>query len=323
MKIPHTILYTLILALLLSGCQQAATPLKTVRHANKALVTAAFSQNNQYALVAEYAKPAALWDLKTNKPLYSWALTAGENAVTDLSAIARNNKMAATAGAGQLVLWNMKNGGAISEKTFKHPIRAVALAADKPFVLVGSSDYRAYYFNVNKDALWYTFLHDGSVNSVALSNDGKYALTGGDDDVAKLWELENGKLVHTWKHSRKVTFVTFSKDSKYALTNASQKEVIIWDVNSGKQVTILKGPNISITSADFSRDNKRIITGNTNGKLNMWNRLNGEMIKQWRLPRENIWRPTTVIILAVSFINNDTEIMTEDSTGANHIFKST
>ncbi len=309
--------FVLFIAIALYGCSIPDKAAVSVRHARQSIISATFSLDKKYVLFSTFSAPAQLWDLAQQVPKYDWSLSAGPEATITHVAIASNNQLAATAGTGQLVVWNLDSGQALSQKTFNNTIRAIALAPSTklPLELVGQADGTAYYFSSKSNQLQWAFKHDAEVNAVALSEDGQYALTGSADRKVKLWSLATGAMEQEWTMSRSVGFVTFSHDSQYVLANAALAETKIWRTATGELLSTLQAPKSSLITADFNANADSVVTGSTSGELTVWNTKTGVIRNQWLMPKGNIFKRIQVLILAATFSSDGSKIMTETSDG--------
>ncbi|MDO9288056.1 MAG: caspase family protein, partial [Thermodesulfovibrionales bacterium] len=163
--------------------------------------------------------------------------------IVDKVDISPDGRHVLSGGLDSFILWDILQGKKI--QTFAHP-KTSALWADR--------------------------------TAVAFSPGGKYFASG--SKGTKLWDLTTRQEIMTFDDNR-ATFVTFSQDGKYILcgstgepsTFSKSKPPImkIFDVTTGEEIRDFKVQNIYVLSAAYSPDGKYIISGDTNGKMILWN----------------------------------------------------
>ncbi|KAM5375793.1 hypothetical protein ACJZ2D_005849 [Fusarium nematophilum] len=132
------------------------------------------------------------------------------------------------------------------------------------------------------------------VRSVCFSPDGKRLITGGDDGLITIWDIESRSVNQTLlghenaidsidfardghtivSGSSRVTCVAISPDSKYVAACSFSLKIYALDIEDrNRLVATLEGPNYhenSILGVTFSPDGKKIVTGDINGMINIW-----------------------------------------------------
>lgn len=210
-------------------------------------------------------------------------------------------------------------------------IRAIAVSNKGKHILLGKSDGIAVAIELatgrRMEFLGHqqkvidddgdSFHINNSINSVAISPNGLYALTGSSDKTAYLWNTKTGQVVYKFQHGSRVTLVTFDAKGQYAFTSDSKKQANIWDLTTGKKVSNLKFINRQevFTTASFSANGKYIVTGAPTRKLSLWEIKTGKQINEWTVTAKSGSRPASAVVYSAKFINNDTQIATESSSG--------
>jgi WD40 repeat protein len=131
--------------------------------------------------------------------------------------------------------------------------------------------------------------HTQEVEALALSKDGKFLASASQDNTVLIWNLGEGKTTQTIKgHSDYVTGVSFSPDGKQLVTTSKDKTVRVWDIAGAKEiaafkverevetkdakgkVTKSKELGREFTRAVFTNDGKKVITGNLDGVIKIY-----------------------------------------------------
>ena len=113
------------------------------------------------------------------------------------------------------------------------------------------------------------------IGSIALSPDSNFIVTTAlapidskRSDTIKVWNAANGRLIRTFVDcEEQETLVQFSFDGKLVATCAllwDHFDIRIWDFNSGTLRKILKGHKGSLSSLEFSKNGKWIISASNN-----------------------------------------------------------
>jgi WD40 repeat protein len=98
-------------------------------------------------------------------------------------------------------------------------------------------------------------------STARFSPDGRRVITAFRPDKARIWDAETGKPVgDVLEHGAFVGFVSFSPDSRRVLTaSASAGTSRVWDVETGEDACPAELPHVSIESAHWSHDGRRLL----------------------------------------------------------------
>lgn len=185
-----------------------------------------------------------------------------------------------------------------------HPgvVKAIAYSPDGRYVAVGGSDKNVYVFDVANRALAKTLAgHTRPLTSIAFSPNGKIVLSASKDSVLKAWNWQEGKLLRDFKSAEDsfgIQSVAFSPDGKYVLTTSDRVEFRLWDAerlqiirsfktreryeSTSGQMTIGYDA-VPVSSAVFTKDGKRIVSGHVDGTVRIWDCSQGTQIKGFKI----------------------------------------
>ncbi|NER80601.1 MAG: hypothetical protein F6K42_13710, partial [Leptolyngbya sp. SIO1D8] len=129
-----------------------------------------------------------------------------------------------------------------------------------------------------------------------FSPDGQSFVTGGSNVETTLWDLQGNTLAVFGEHKRTTRDVQFSSDGKLifihqGLPSNENGTAQLWTVQ-GSQITDFSTVSItdydsSITSGQFSPDNKLIAIGYRDGTIRLWN-VQGILLKTFKAHPSNI-----------------------------------
>jgi len=121
------------------------------------------------------------------------------------------------------------------------------------------------------------------VVSGAFSPDGTQVLTGAFDGVAQLWDRRTGMVMGSpLRHDSEAHTAIFSPDGNYILTTSTDKTARLWEAKSHNLLRIFPH-NSAVWAGLFTRDGK-IITGSSNGEIQLWDRDKEKPIDAWQHP---------------------------------------
>ena len=319
------LLLTLSLSMLLTGCDSGKAPAKSWENAVKGAYSAALSDDGQRSVIGSITHGGSLWSTAKPERLFDWNHKKGEYSNIIAAGFSPDGLFALTADHQTMVLWDTSTGQAITFWTAPNEVMSVDLTPNGNYALLALEDYSAVLFDVKRGGIQRTFYHEDRVRSVALSNDGKLAITGSEDQTAKLWDMNTGKELFNWPHNDEVTTVALSADGSKALSVAKYDKAVIWNTQTGKAIgelplgasAIRRGQ--TFTSARFSDDNKRLLTGNSDRSVQLWDANKLTLLESWTVPKRDPWKPTSASILAVSFGAKNKQYYAVASNGFTHL----
>lgn len=297
MKFPAILL--LLLPAALSGCG-APSPGAAYELAAQGLYAGALSARSELALVGSLNHGASLWRTAEHARLFNWNHQQGEFAQLVAGAFSPDGTRAVTTDPRTLAVWDTASGTSLAYWTTPGAARDVAITDDGR-VLMGLADHSAVLFDSASGRHLQTLLHQGPVGSVALSEDGRWALTGSDDSFAVLWDTASGSAVHRLAHVNPVRVVAVSAQGRYLFTASQGREVRVWDGAGGEPLLQIAERNPGVTSARFSPDERLLLIGYLNRRVELWDLSSGARVQRWDAGARNPWHPTGGAVLAVGF----------------------
>lgn len=322
---PHLTYIPFILALaLFTGCSADDTH-KSWEHAYKGVYSAALSNDGTRGIIGSITHGGSLWDLQQGERRFDWNHKQGEYSNIIASAFSPEGSYALTADHQTMVLWNTQTGAALTFWTAPNEVMSVDLTREGNYALLGLEDYSAVLFDVKRGGIERSFYHTDRVRSVALSADGKLAISGSEDETARLWEVTTGKQLFLWQHGDEVVTVAMAPDGSKAFSVAKYDKAVIWNTQTGTAVAELPLKPTAVkrgqayTSAEFSNDGQRLLTGNSDRQVQLWDTNTGKEIASWIVPKRDPWKPTGASIVALSFSNNANEFFAVASNGFTHL----
>jgi WD40 repeat protein len=152
----------------------------------------------------------------------------------------------------------------------------VDISSDGTLVVVGASDGRfgIYDFSGREQQVYIADLRS-AVNSTAWSPQGDVIAINSMEGT-ELRCASSGRLLRTTLEGHSVKCVAFSPDGMFLLCGIEHDAVKV-NVETGKVVTRFHGHTDDVTSASFSKDAKRIVTGSHDNTARIWSAQTGAL----------------------------------------------
>ncbi len=132
---------------------------------------------------------------------------------------------------------------------------------------------------------------------VAISPDGKQLLGG--LQTAKIWDTETGReILHYTNNASWISSAVFSPDGRHIFTGIFDFRGQYWDMVTGENIFIIKtftwtkDPQsvyyiLGVTACDFTPDGSQLITGDSDGEVQLWDTTTGKEIRRYE-PRGDV-----------------------------------
>ena len=117
--------------------------------------------------------------------------------------------------------------------------------------------------------------HAATVHSVAYSHDGQFLVTAARDATVRLWNAADGLPIGPALRHDEAAAARFSTDDRAIVTATHSGTMRLWDTASIGEATVLAGHRSPVSSARFSRDGRRLVTGGGQ-TVRVWDVQSGE-----------------------------------------------
>lgn len=126
--------------------------------------------------------------------------------------------------------------------------------------------------------------HGGSASGLQVTRDGKTLLSIGHNTEVKFWDAADLKLIDTIKLTATPFSLRISPDQNtFAVGGGLFRDntIRIFDLSSKKEKFVLKGHADRVRAVDYSPDSKLLVSGDEEGKIKLWNAVEGKEIATW------------------------------------------
>lgn len=144
-----------------------------------------------------------------------------------------------------------EGGGKVNHVTFSKSGKYIATASNDRFARIYSVDTKTCEHILKG--------HDSSVNSVDFSSNDEYVVTASSDCTARIWNVESGDCIGILQKTKQKDKCGYIK-----------KEKMVFDVEQNRVVRYFGEHTGAVLTANFSLDDKYIITTSTDGLVRVW-----------------------------------------------------
>jgi hypothetical protein len=232
----------------------------------------AFCPDGKRAVSGSDDTSAILWDLDAGKMIRQ-RVSLG---MVWFLAVHPNNTLAASAGPGGVLLYDLTSGQQVNvgtELSKQLNTQWVGFTRDGKRLVTAGPDGALALWDTGRGTLLRSFKgHAGHVFSAAISPDGRSLLSGGEDGKVRLWELQTAKEVRQFEGARAVQAVSFSPDGKRVLAAGRDGVVHLWQAETGMVLPPLAHGAGVVWDAAFTPDGQHVVTasGGGNNALRLW-----------------------------------------------------
>jgi WD40 repeat protein len=274
----------------LSFAQEGATPKHVLEHGDE-VTSIAFSPDGLFLASSSLHEAVRLWDMNSGKrkAVLKNTLDLGCAHV----AYSRDCKTLAVGGSGNKVaIVNIESGDArvlldARAHSFSNP--QVVFSADGKKLASGGEcqDDIWLWDTISRKEIGKLERDDPyGYQAIAFQPDGKSLVSIGSDGALREWDLESKKERRTEKLAERATTAAFSEGQKTAAVasweeidgdaRTSRYFIQLHDVASARKVFSLEGHKNHMWALAFSRDGKKLASGDYGGVVKLWDVATGK-----------------------------------------------
>jgi WD40 repeat protein len=218
--------------------------------------------------------------------------TCHKNDVNDIVFPANKNELFATAGVGDVRIWQTTTGKELRRIEIKVPnitCHALAFSPDGNSLVTAWSDgrLRAYLPVSGKLIYEVPHAHHLEATALAITNCNTTIISGGCEGAIRIWRIDLSNpakpvvsLEETMKeHKCKVTTITLSKNNRECATSSEDGTCIMWDLATYKRSQMVMA-NTLFQCLVYNYEENQIVTSGTDRKIAYWETLDGSPIRE-------------------------------------------
>lgn len=218
-----------------------------------------------------------LWSVRTGERI----LEIGDEFDSVLAAdISSDHSMVALGGSNRMLRIYSTADGELLHDIKKHTNWIFSLEFSPDGVLLASGDRNGGLH------VWESFTgreylalggHRGPVTAVSWRTDSNILASASEDSTIRLWEMENGRQIKSWNaHGGGTLAMQFHRNGQL-VSCGRDKVTKLWDQNGGQKRAFEGFSDLALRVA-MSHNAKRVIAGDWNGEVRIWNADDGKRI---------------------------------------------
>jgi WD40 repeat protein len=202
-----------------------------------------------------------------------------ETVETSTSAISPDGSLVATAGDGELLLWQLETGMLLDRLPLIAPAAELEFSPDGTRLLAAGVDGRARILELRSgEQVRELRGPDTPLNDASFSADGSLIATASEDGTAQIWNAETGDPVRQLRgHTDGVLSVAFSPDGTRVVTSSRDGDARTWDAVTGQPLRLLRGHFGWVSEASFSPDGRWVVTAGP-ASTGLWDADSGRLV---------------------------------------------
>ncbi|XP_064458388.1 protein qui-1-like [Ornithodoros turicata] len=201
-------------------------------------------------------------------------------------------------------------------------VTALSFARDKCRCIVGTSEGKAFVFDIHSAKLLQTLVahQDSAVTAIQAQSKDTFLITAAGNKII-VWNfyLKKSEMCHPQPKQKKVdlhkdpiTCVAISRDGSLAVTGGRNGILKVWQMSSGEPHTNLDGHSGAITCLAFAPNGLFVVSGSEDCTLRVWGLTLGLVVSTFK---EHLSRITSV------FVTSDSRrVLSVDSQGTHRLW---
>jgi WD40 repeat protein len=250
-------------------------PVDEVRTCRETGLSVALSHNGQWFVAAGKDNDAAIWSVRTGRPLRA---LHGHRRQVRCGVFSPDDKLVATASDdGTIGLWNAEIGALVH--TLDGPgdaVLAVRFNRDGSLLCSAGSDGSARVWRVTGEPVATFAEHGDRVFGVAFSPDSRLVASGGEDRCVRVWDAQTGReLARSPLQGDTINALAFSADGKLLGSAGEDGIVTFWDPATMQSVHTLPPQKAAVRDLIFSPDGRHLATAGWDRLVTLWDVATG------------------------------------------------
>ncbi len=235
---------------------------------------ALFSPDGKYLVISCLDNRIKVWD-STGRKLLNTFRGIGDRA-GDFNFSKDGKYLLGNFGGLITHIWELKTGKEILRLEGHNDfVNCVEFSPDGNHCATGSNDSSVIIWNTLTGEKEHIFKPYPWISSIAFSNDGNRLYMNRYNNILA-WNLKTDTLIKTiYYHRDDVRSIVFNRDGKLFLTASRDKTAKLFDTESGNLLRDFSGSSGALLNAQFSPDEKQILTSSDDCSITIWDALTG------------------------------------------------
>ncbi|MBY0277466.1 TIR domain-containing protein [Candidatus Binatia bacterium] len=276
-------------------------PIVAFRGHDDWVLAATFDDQGERVATTSRDGTARVWDVRDGRQTFT-ADVAGEAKksidallvnVVDLSP---DGKRLLTGGQDGIIrIWDVERRRvALRMEAHRDGVWSAAFSRDGATLLTAGEDARVRLWDAGDGKQVAELTANPSAKSWArFSNDGTRIIAADSQGSGAVWDRTSGRLLAQFSPSLEtqgelyaVPEVKVSRDDRLAVSLVPDGSAAVWSTTDGRLLTRVGLPNVPVHCATFSPDGLRVVTGDEEGMIRVWDVSSGHLLAELRHSRD-------------------------------------
>ena len=245
-------------------------PLATLDRAHRPLA-AVFDPTGDVVATGDFDGVVRLWAAETGAPRGELRVPGEPFPVTGIAFSGDGSRLAAARGS-QAVVWDVRTGSVVFQRSQEEPVQSIALSADGRHVAGGDVAGVTRVWNLRSGDAVEVRGHEGTIASLAFSPDGASLATASEDETGAIWDARAGTSIAALRgHDGLVLGAAFAPDGRAVVTGSTDGTIRTWAVASDPVQAVLAAPTAkTLRDVGFAPGRKRLVTASEDHTARVW-----------------------------------------------------
>jgi len=249
-----------------------------------------------------------LWD--THSGILKHEMLSHNKQINKLVFSPDNQILASAARDNRIGIWEVSSGRSLSElrsKASDNDFRDIVFSLDGKKILTASTQNGVQLFDFQGFGFKEAIHNYGSGNRIAVSRDGKMLAKADSRNLVRILDMEGTQKELSFQREYSSLNLAFSP-TKRQLILTGHTEMPLLDYRTGTVTHTFKHEKYVVDAA-FSPNGKKLVSGQSNGQLNLWDINSGKLLKSTSTNADS----GRYVLSSVAFSPTDSLIATSSS----------
>ena len=289
-----------VVVALLAGCSDRPSTQWRVTEQG-GVFTGQFDGTGSWLATGTVLQGGALWRVEDQRLMAGLNHQPEQTSVIVAAAFSPDGRHLLTAEPESVVWWDARSGRGLAHWRLSGGVQSLALSGGAQWALIGMRNADMVLLDVQAGQVHSRIRHGSSVSSVAISRDGRYGFTGSDDGVVTGWDLQSGTQRFSRRYPGAINVLTVSPDEKLLLVGVAHHSGEILLAEDGALVKPVGRPRVTLSTARFSSDSRRLLLGHPSGEVGEWHVHERAPPQRWQVAPDRFWQAQGRAIVAVAY----------------------
>ena len=254
------------------------------------VTTVAYSSSADWIVSGSADKTIRFWEMEDAEFVEKRQIPM-PYAITSVALSPSEEFLVAGTQGDMVCLWNLKMKELVRTMAHDGPVTDVTFTANGDRIASSSRDRTARIWDLEGKELLSCKGHFSTVTQVAFSPDDSMLITSSDDLTVRVWDSQRQlSTVTTRLHQDVIWDIDISSDHESVVAASQDGTISVTDLNSGIQICKTgKIEQCEFLTVSISPIAPVFVSGDSGGKLRIWDLKTGELKKEVAASEKSIW----------------------------------